>query len=707
MRKLLFGTITIAIVAVIAYFLLGMRPPGQAAEPSPTATEIILPPATVANSVVADARVVPVQSAELSFPTGGVVAELPVTEGDPVTAGQLLVKLNSARQEASLAQAEAELRRAQASLAETVAGSREQEIAAAQAGVEAALAELEKIKQGAKPEDIEAAQASVAGAQAELRQVLAGPDEEDIIAAKAELDNADAKRRQAQARYDQVAGSPDIGRRPEALELEQATSEYNAALARYEAAQKGADPAEVSAARAKVDRAQAELEALLAPASAAEIAAAEAEVRRAQAELDLRLAGARDEEVAAAQADVAAAEASVDQARAALAEMELKAPFDGYIASLDVVLGQQVAAGERVVRLADFSSWRIETDDLTELEVVGIRAGDPVSATFDAIPDLVLPGQVLRIKSIGENKQGDITYTVIVVLNRLDERLLWNMTATVNIEPGKGPGLALSQPQAPASTPTPSLVPLETSPPVPSTLILSEVPNTVPLMGTERLATNVSGTVESTLSVLASGARPGGTAAAQPGAGVATSGTPTLEVSPTPTSSPASTSVPTSTPTAVVQPTNTPTRQAQPTSAPRVATPRPTATPTPSLALIPPDPIAPGPNESHGGVVSFSWLPTAPLPPGTAYEVVMWNAGEPASGALGVAAPTTQNSLQADLDALFNQGRPIGQDVYWTVLVVRLDPYERLIQPADSNWRVMRYQQPGSGGYQPPPIPRP
>ncbi len=72
--------------------------------------------------------------------------------------------------------------------------------------------------------------------------------------------------------------------------------------------------------------------------------------------------------------------------------------------------------------------------------MVGLRPGDRATIAFDAIPDLELPGQVTRIRSIGQNTQGDITYTVVVAPDRSDERLLWNMTAKVLLEPGSGPG---------------------------------------------------------------------------------------------------------------------------------------------------------------------------------------------------------------------------------------------------------------------------
>jgi HlyD family secretion protein len=40
---------------------------------------------------------------------------------------------------------------------------------------------------------------------------------------------------------------------------------------------------------------------------------------------------------------------------------------------------------------------------------------------------------VVRIKPIGEEKLGDITYTIIVQPNEQDPRLRWNMTAMVTI----------------------------------------------------------------------------------------------------------------------------------------------------------------------------------------------------------------------------------------------------------------------------------
>jgi HlyD family secretion protein len=85
------------------------------------------------------------------------------------------------------------------------------------------------------------------------------------------------------------------------------------------------------------------------------------------------------------------------------------------------------------VILADLSSWQIETEDLTELNVVRVREGDAVTISFDALPGFELPGTVSAIEPLGANRQGDIVYTVVVTPDSWDERLRWNMTATVQI----------------------------------------------------------------------------------------------------------------------------------------------------------------------------------------------------------------------------------------------------------------------------------
>jgi multidrug resistance efflux pump len=318
------------------------------------------------------------------------------------------------------------------------AGSRTEEIAAAQAAVDIANANLAKLQEGSRPEDIAAAQSGLTAAQAAYQELLAGADDAKLIQAEADLANAEAALRQAQAAYDQVKWRSDVGALPQSADLQRATNNYEAAKAAYDLLVKGAKDSEIASARAQVEQAQATLDKTKAPALASDIAAAEGEVRRAEAQLAGLKAGTRPETIAAAQADLTSAQTSLMQRQLDLANTELKAPFAGTIASLNLEAGEQVVASTPVAQLADQSEWLIETDDLTEINVVYVNVSDTVDISIDALPDLKLTGTVERIKPLGENKQGDITYTATIIPNSTDQRLRWNMSASVTIKPEKG-----------------------------------------------------------------------------------------------------------------------------------------------------------------------------------------------------------------------------------------------------------------------------
>lgn len=432
-KKLIITTGAVALVAAGAFAAFRFTGQSNAAATPAIAQAAEVEAQGQTNAIVVDGRVVPAQRSDLSLTTGGVVAELLVAEGDTVKAGQPLLRLQAVQQSAALDQAKAQLARARARLDELKAGAREQEIAAAIAALDAAQARLDRIEAGPLPAEIAAGRAALAEAQASLQGVLEGASSRQIIAAESDLANADALRRQAQAAYDRVAGNADIGARPESAQLEQATNAVNAAQARLDDLKAGATAADIAAARARVQRAQAQLDVLTATNPAA-VAEAEAAVRQAQAQLDLLAAGARPETIAVAEADVQAAAAAVAQAEAALSDAELRAPFAGTVAELNVNVGEPVAAGATVIRLADLSRWQIETEDLTEFEVVGLKPGDKATLTFDAIPDLKKDGIVNRIRPIGQDNRGDIVYTLIVDPSQQDARLLWNMTAVVTFE---------------------------------------------------------------------------------------------------------------------------------------------------------------------------------------------------------------------------------------------------------------------------------
>lgn len=79
---------------------------------------------------------------ELSAEVNEPIVEIVVAEGETVTAGQLLLRQNTARAEARLAEAEAALAQQQARLDELIRGPRKEQIAAARANLEGATEEM-------------------------------------------------------------------------------------------------------------------------------------------------------------------------------------------------------------------------------------------------------------------------------------------------------------------------------------------------------------------------------------------------------------------------------------------------------------------------------------------------------------------------------------------------------------------------------------
>lgn len=373
--------IVIAVVVAIVVVAGGAWTYMTYLAPQPEAGIAEEPEEEVTRVVSATGVVLPVRWATLSFKMGGQVEDILVQEGDQVQEGQLLIQLDNSDLEDAVAQAEAGLATAQATLAQVEAGPRAEELAVAQAGL--------------------------AAAQAQLAKLRTGPTQEEITAARGALETATIALQQAQAAYDEVSWLEEIREMPQALALQQATAEYEIAKAKYEALIRGA--------------------------SAEDIAAAQAEVDRARASLELLRVGARPEDVAVADAQIAQAELALSQALSALEDASLTAPFAGTVGSLRVRKGEMVSPGTAVVTLGDVSEFRVETTDLNEIDIYLVEVGQEVDLTFDALPERTIRGVVRRISPMASLEQGGTNYTVIIELEEQDPGLRWGITAFVDI----------------------------------------------------------------------------------------------------------------------------------------------------------------------------------------------------------------------------------------------------------------------------------
>lgn len=234
-----------------------------------------------------------------------------------------------------------------------------------------------------QPSELQIAQAeaNLASSQAAYDR-LVKPDANELAGAKYDLDKTQAALKSTQAAYDQIGGdsSPNAGMMPQRLALQNAWLDYQKAQTAFNS----------------------------------KINPPEAQVRQSKAGLD-------------------ASKVARDIAADALNRAKIVAPFAGTVVTADFKVGEQANTATPAIHLADLSNRQVETTDLTEINVVNVKEGDAVKVSFDAIPEMDLTGKVTSIKTLGENKQGDIVYTVVVKLDQQDERLRWNMTAKVTI----------------------------------------------------------------------------------------------------------------------------------------------------------------------------------------------------------------------------------------------------------------------------------
>lgn len=464
LKRALIGLLVVAVLLAggVFTYLTWFAPREEAADVAPVATSegprINTEPVAVAieaGRVSSEGHVLPLRHAAVAPAGSGVVAEVLVAEGAAVVAGQPILRLESAAEEASLRGAEAALAGARAARDAAVAGVEAARLAGEAADLGARAAELQLALASAepRPEDIALGESGLALAEAQLAaataaqaQALEGAGAARIRAAEADWHAAEAAAVPPRLRLEGLRQQDN----PDAGDLAEAERAYNAALAAIEAArvtytelQAGATDAQraaaangVTAAAAQRDAAAAQLDMIRAGGSAEAIDVARAGVSAAaaaQAEAQAALALA-ETAVNQAEAGVAGAGAAVLAAQAALDNRTLAAPFDGTVADLPFAVGEVVPPGVPAAVVADFSGWLVETSELLESDVVGVAAGFPAEVTVDALPGQTLTGVVTAVGAIAQELRGDTIYPVTVRLDDVgDLPLRWGMTVFVTI----------------------------------------------------------------------------------------------------------------------------------------------------------------------------------------------------------------------------------------------------------------------------------
>lgn len=286
---------------------------------------------------------------------GGRVLKVVAREGQTVKSGEVLVLLEPRELDASLAEAQAAMRQAQAKLALLTAGYREEEIEQAEAAMKQSQAELSQLVAGPRQQEIDQARA-------------------DWLAAKAQAENS----RKLQRRMEDLSKRDLI-----------AKQDFDDAQARAEESEQ-----KMKSARERYDL-------VLAGTRTEEIERARQRVAETEAKLRQLKRGFRKEEVAQAKSEVEAARARVELMRTQLDETVIKAPVDAVVEVLDLEPGDMVGAGKPMATLLRTNSLWVRAY-LPEAKLGFVKTGAKVRVRVDSFPNRDFTGIVRRVSRQAE-----------------------------------------------------------------------------------------------------------------------------------------------------------------------------------------------------------------------------------------------------------------------------------------------------------------
>lgn len=452
--------LVIAIVGIV-FILLNNRANAQRNAEAGTGEIVTAFIGDLTTGASASGQIVARRDARLTPGISGEVAEVLVSVGDRVQAGDPLLQLDTDALERAVTSAEQALAIQEANLASLVAPPAAQDLAAAQAAVTNAQAQLDDLVAGPSDDDIAASEANVRAAQAnvwaaseQLELARSGASEAEIATAQADLIAAIGQQESTQELYDnllkcfsfEVPGGgkreicPGLGAPEEQtrFNLEAAKAGVTSAQAQLDTLLAGPDADAVAIAQAGLAATQAQLEAaqanhelLLKGASEAQVAAAEASLAQAQANLEALQNGPDEAQVTAAETSVEQAQINLERAQHNLAEATLVAPFGGIITAVHVNIGE--FANGAAVEMVDSEDLEVVLD-VDEADIGRISIDQPAVITLESFPQAELAGRVVSITPEAKNDNSAlVTYEVHLTLDKTDLTVRVGMTADADL----------------------------------------------------------------------------------------------------------------------------------------------------------------------------------------------------------------------------------------------------------------------------------
>lgn len=283
--------------------------------------------------------------------TSGKILEITVREGDSVSSGQVITRLDDAQVRAAEEAAKAAL-------------------VDAQAKMQSANDQIGVLQEQLRQNQLQATQSNT-DAEGRVRQA-----EADLTAAEADLAQEQAALKLAEFNRDAYTRLAKTGAVSEqqGLQAEAAAEQQAAAVS---AAQR-----HVESTRGALTTAQANLD--------------NPKIRDSQVASTQRQIVQQDATIAAARAETAQAQAQLAEAEANRADLTVVAPFSGTVITRAAEPGEVVQAGTAIITLLDLSKVYLR-GFIPEGEIGKVKIGQPCHVFLDSNPNQALDGYVLRI----------------------------------------------------------------------------------------------------------------------------------------------------------------------------------------------------------------------------------------------------------------------------------------------------------------------
>lgn len=164
------------------------------------------------------------------------------------------------------------------------------------------------------------------------------------------------------------------------------------------------------------------------------VRSAQSTLKLAESELALKMAGQREEDIATAKAQISEIESDIAAARDKIQKATLTAPIAAKVIKIAVEKGETLSAGESAVILAA-SQKKIQAD-VSELDIVKIpeTGGAETLVKFDAFPELEFTGKVFSIDPQEVIKDGDTYYRVNFYFDAGDTPIRSGMSADLEVK---------------------------------------------------------------------------------------------------------------------------------------------------------------------------------------------------------------------------------------------------------------------------------